>query len=153
HPGRVARSLQRLRDGDFVQREFSDVVHGPQGPAWPLESVNAADGVNAGARTVLPAHQSGARGLAIRAASVAVREAHALRGQTVNVRCLVKLAAVAGHVRVAEIVGQNEDDVRFGRGVCGEHGHRETGQSGEKFHYRAKRYAYAPGDSTANRSA
>ena len=112
HAGGVAGLLEGLGDGDFVERQFRDVVHGPQRPALPVEAVDAADGVHAGARPVLAAHQRRARRLAIRA-GVGAGELHALRRHAVDVGRLVVLAAETGNIRVAEIVGEDEDDVRY----------------------------------------
>ncbi len=46
-----------------------------------------------------------------------VGEPHPLRGQPINVRRrdLAPLRVVAPHISVAEIVGQNDDDVRLGQ--------------------------------------
>ena len=101
--------------GDLFERQLGDVVDGPQRAALPVEAVDSADRVDAGARTVLAAHQCGARRLAITAAGVAACESHSVLGEAVDVRRFVELAAEAGDVGVAEIIGQNEDDVGFSR--------------------------------------
>ena len=113
HAGGVAGFLQRVGDRDLIERQCGDVIDGPQRAALPVEAIDAADGVDAGARAVLAAHQRGARRLAVRAAGVAARESHALGGQAVDVRRFVVLAAEAGDVGVAQVVGQDEDDVGF----------------------------------------
>src|SRR5262249_43329965 len=82
----------------------------------PLKAIDAANGVDAGARRVLPGHQCGARGLAVLALMV-IREPHALRREAVDVGRLVIFRAVTRDVRVAEIGGEDEDEVgvRVGR--------------------------------------
>ena len=119
-----------LSSGSFVT--LSDR---PERAALPVEPVDAADGVHAGARPVLAAHQRRARRLAVRAAGVAAGEPHPLRRQAVDVRRLVILAAVTGDVGVAEVVGEDEDDVGFARRVGGVdrcHGSRQQG-GGESY--------------------
>jgi hypothetical protein len=44
-----------------------------------------------------------------------LREPQSLDPQTVHVRRRVVALAVAAHVGIAKVVGQNEDDVRLGR--------------------------------------
>src|SRR5882724_10227886 len=47
---------------------------------------------------------------------VRLQKTHALRGQVIDIGCLKIGAAVACHVGIAEIVSENEDNVRrFGR--------------------------------------
>ena len=48
-------------------------------------------------------------------AAVVAREAHALRGQAVEVGRLDFFLPVAAQLRVAQVVGENEDNVRLGR--------------------------------------
>ena len=43
----------------------------------------------------------------------AVVEAHALRGEAIHMRS-VGLAPIAAYIEIAEIVGQNENEVGFG---------------------------------------
>ena len=114
-----------------------DVVDRPQRAALPVEAVDDADRVDAGARAVLAAHQRGPGGLAVRAAGVAVGEPHPLGGQAVDVRRLVVLAAEAADVGVAEVVGQDEDDIRprfRGRGGRDHDGRRQGQQSQQTTH-------------------
>ena len=110
HAGGVAGLFEGLSDGDFVERQFLHVVHRPQWPALPVEAVDVADGVDAGARPVLAAHQRRTRGLAIRA-GVGAGEFHPLRRHAVDVGRLVILAPETGNVCVAEIIGQDKDDI------------------------------------------
>jgi hypothetical protein len=123
----VAGLLQRLRERDGLRRERRDVVDRAQRAGAPVKAVDAADGVDAGAGAVLAAEQRRARRLAVGAAGVAVREPHSLAGQAVDVRRLVVLAAVGGDVGVAEVVGEDQDDVGLaGRSV------RSGGAGGEQ---------------------
>src|SRR5262249_29487659 len=73
----------------------------------------------------LAGHQSAARRGADRAAGVILREAHALGGQTVNVRRLEFPLPVTAQIAVPQVVGLDEDDVgsglrRKGRRKCDE---------------------------------
>ena len=113
HAGGVAGFLERLGQRDFIERQFGDIVDWSQRAGLPIEAVDAADGVDAGARAVLAAHETRAGRLAIGAAGVAARESCALGGESVDVRRFVILAAEAGDVGVAEVVGEDEDDVGF----------------------------------------
>src|SRR5882724_9938343 len=56
------------------------------------------------------------RGSTDRRVRICLQKTQALRGQVIDVRCLKIGAAVACHVGIAEIVSENEDNVRsFGR--------------------------------------
>src|SRR5438309_2014091 len=79
----VSGLLQPLGNRDLIQRQFRDIVHGAQRTTAPIKTVNAADGVNAGARHVLAAHQRGASWLAVGTAGLAAAKAYALGGQAV----------------------------------------------------------------------
>ena len=114
HPRRIPRRLQSLRQDHAVERQFRDIVHGPQGPLAPVETLHATDRVNTRARSVLPAHQRRARRRAV-LAMVIVCELHPLRREPVDVRRLVIFTAIRRHVRVTEVVGHDEDDIRFRR--------------------------------------
>ena len=92
----VARSLQHVGHGHLV------------GPQAHFGLAIAADGGVAG---VLAGHEAAARRRADGAAGVGLGEAHALGGQAVQVRREDVLLAVAAEVAVAEVVGQDEDDV------------------------------------------
>ena len=73
-----------------------------------------------GVAGVLAGHEHAARRRADGVAAVVAREAHALRGQAVEVGCLDFFLPVAAQLRVAQVVGEDEDDVRLGRlGLCG----------------------------------
>ena len=50
HAGGVTGGFELLGDGDFVERKLGDVVNGTQRPRLPLESLDAADSVDAGPR-------------------------------------------------------------------------------------------------------
>ena len=87
----------------------------------------AADGGVAG---VLAGHEHAARRRADGGAGVELREAQALRRQPVDVRCGDLLLPVAPEVAVAEIVGEDEDDVGP-RIRGGQRAHHEQGQQAE----------------------
>ena len=62
---------------------------------------------------VAAGQQAGARRAAVRARDVALRAADAVLGDRVDVRRRDVLAAVDADVGVAEVVGQDDDDVGF----------------------------------------
>ena len=131
HAGGVTRLLHGLGDGDFFQGQFGDVVHGPQGTRLPLKAADAAHGVDAGAGGVLAAHEGGTCGLAVLAV-VMPRELHALGSEFVDVGRFVVFGAEAGHVSVAEVIRENEDDVW--RAVCGMQGQGEEEEAEQVLH-------------------
>ena len=111
HARRVTCGLELLGNDVAVERQFGDVVHGPQRAFAPIEAIRPADGVDPGPSAVLTAHQRGSSRRAILAMMMA-QELHPLHGEPVDVRRLVILAAETSHIRVTEIVGHDEDDVR-----------------------------------------
>ena len=64
-------------------------------------------------------HERAARRGAYGAAGVEVGEAHAFRGQPVQIGRLDLRLAVASQVPIAEVIGENEDDARFAHGGAG----------------------------------
>ncbi len=76
--------------------------------------------MRAGADRPASRHETGTAGSALRL-HVHVEEAQAALGKTVNARCRCaarQAAAVAADFPVAQIVGQDEDDVGFVSGLC-----------------------------------
>ena len=76
--------------------------------------------MRAGANRPASRHETGTAGSALRL-HVHVEEAQAALGKTVNARCRCaarQAAAVAADFPVAQIVGQDEDDVGFVSGLC-----------------------------------
>ena len=80
---------------------------------------------------VLARHKGAPRGSADGIAGVNLREAHAFGGEAVDVRCLNALLPETAQVAVAEIVGENENDI--GPTGCGLRAERGAGQATEKF--------------------
>src|SRR5262245_58933113 len=111
HARDVTRLSKRVGDGDLIKRKCGHVVDRPQRPTLPVESIDTADGVHAGPRTVLPAHERCASRLTIGTACVAVGEFHTIGGELVDVWRLVVLATEAGDVDVAQVVRENEHDI------------------------------------------
>ena len=69
-------------------------------------------------RRILAGHDARPRGRADRARGVPRGEPHSLRRQAIDIWRLVEgLRVVAADVHVAQVVGQDEDDVRPGRGL------------------------------------
>ncbi len=118
--GGVSRLLQHLGEGHFLQRETVGVGRGKQlRVALPLVRRERSSDVvsDAGALRPLPGDEGRPRRRADRTGRVGVREAHALRGEAIEVGCLVKGAAVAAEIALPEVVGDEEDDAgTVGRG-------------------------------------
>ena len=93
-PGAVAGALEDFRDRGFVGAEWNFRV-----PA------------DAGVARVQAGHQCGAGGCADAGACVALRETQALGGKLIQVGRFDFLLPIAAEVAVAQIVGEDEDDV------------------------------------------
>ena len=70
------------------------------------------------ARRIAAAHETRPRGAAIGSGDVARREADAVRGDRVDMRGRNLVIALTADLAVAEIVHQNDDDIRPAR-LCG----------------------------------
>src|SRR5439155_15054795 len=104
--GRVPGVLQDLGDRPVLRPEgYVPSLRPAAVPADP-----AVPGVQ-------PGHEGAPRRGADRAAGVALGKADALARQPVDVWRLDLRLPVAAEVAVPEVVGQDEDDVRFVRGV------------------------------------
>ena len=75
----------------------------------------AAVVADVGVARMLAGHEHAARGRAHVVAGVMRGELHALAGEAVNVGRLEPLLAVTAQVAVAQVIGDEEDDVGFGR--------------------------------------
>ena len=62
---------------------------------------------------VFAGQDTGSRWGADLASGVTLGEAHALIGDAVNMGCLMKGGAFAGHILDAEVVGKDEEEVGF----------------------------------------
>ena len=82
---------------------------------------------DASAGGVLTGQDARARRGAQRAGGIGLRESDAAGGQPVEVGRLMILAAEAGEVAPAQVVGEDQDDVRLVRGEGRERG-EEDGQ-------------------------
>jgi len=113
----ITRRLEMLRQRLLFQRQLLGPVRREQLrivrhlPRTPIREMQP--------RRVLAGHQSRARGRAHRACRVSLGEAQAMLRQLIKVRRLIQIAAVAGEVRPAQVVGQDEDDVEFTIGPLG----------------------------------
>ena len=106
---RVARFAKPLGDGHLLQREMILKRRRLQ-PACAVASNKVGD---PRARRVLSRHDAGPRRRADRTGGIALCESHAARRQTVNIRSLIeRLWVIRPDVHIAEIVGQDQDDVR-----------------------------------------
>jgi len=125
HRGRVAGLLELVGEGVALERELRDVIDRAKRTSLPVEAVDRADRIGAGTGAVLAGEQGGAgRGAVL--AVVVVGEAHALRGEPVDIRGLVILAPEGAEIGPAEVVGQHEDDV--GRTVRSEERAEQAGE-------------------------
>jgi hypothetical protein len=108
--GRVAGGFKLFGEGDlFEGQEFLPVGDLQLG----LRALVAGDPVgDAQASWVLAGEERGAGRGADRARRVTIGEADAVLGQLVDMRSLVELAPVAGEVGLAQVVDQDDDDVR-----------------------------------------
>ena len=100
---RIALALEGARDGDLLGRQAPRRVlclH----PVLHIAGHAAANGQ-------APGEQRGAAGRADGSGDVEVREAHALAGHAVEVGRADARMTVATQVAVAQIVGQNDDQV------------------------------------------
>ena len=115
----VTRRLQHFGDGDIAVIEIGRVV-------WDIVARGCVTAVQ-------PRHQRAARRCANRTARVGLGEAQPLRRQLVDVRRGDVFSAVAAEVTVAEIIGQDEDDV----GLVGAKSNRRREKEGgeEEFHF------------------
>ncbi|MDX2151639.1 MAG: hypothetical protein SFV54_12955 [Bryobacteraceae bacterium] len=75
---------------------------------------------DAGVACVEAGHQAAAGRRADGAAGVGLGEAHAFGGHAVEVRGLNVSLAVAADVSPGEVIGEDEDDIRLGAGLCRE---------------------------------
>ncbi len=108
----IAGRLERLGDVHFVQGQILP----PRRHEQPMGGRVAFAGDPIGqmqSRGPLAGEDAGPRRRADRAGGVGVGEPHPLPGQAVDVRRLVELAAVAAHVGPAQVVGKDEDDIRY----------------------------------------
>ncbi len=119
-------------EGRRVARVLEEVGERALALAQGLDREGPAAGVapHAGVAGVAPGHEHGARGRADRRAGVEVGEAQALGGQPVEVRRANELLAVGADVAVAEVVGEDEDDVRPRRGSREHRRGRQDGRQG-----------------------
>ena len=108
--GGVAGRLKRFGEGDLGGRQAT----GGNG-AQDAELVVG----HAGADRVATGHERGAAGRADFGGGVELREAQAFGGHAIQVRRLDGRVAVAAEIPVTEVVGQDDDDVRFRGGVGG----------------------------------
>ncbi len=111
--GRVARRRELVGEGGHAIGEAGAILGNGHRPPVGRAALERTDGVHAGARGTLPAHQGGAGRRAV-LAMVVMQESHPLRGQRVDVRGLVVARAHAPEVGPTKIIRQDEDDV--GRG-------------------------------------
>ena len=127
---RVAAVAQRFGEGGFGEREVIGVGSGEE-----LAGPHAGDEIrDTEARRIFSGHDATAGGRADAAGGVTLREPHAAFGERVDVRCLVeRVRVIRADVHVAEVVGEDEDDVRAGgRGGVGGGGRREGEKEGKR---------------------
>ena len=103
-PRDIARPVQSVREGRFADWKpvFRVLVPGPD----RIELVSET-GRNA------PGEQSGPRGTAVGTGDIAGRESHAARGDRIDVRRRDLGVSLAAEFAVSQIIGKDDDDVRF----------------------------------------
>ena len=120
---RVAAVAQRFGEGGFGEREVGGVGSGEEFPR-----AHAGDEIrDTEARRIFSGHDAAAGRRADAAGGVALGKTHAAFGERVDVRCLVeRVRVIRADVHVAEVVGEDEDDV----GIRGAHRERARGRGG-----------------------
>ncbi len=107
--GRVAGLLQSFGDGDFLESELVLVVRPEQFSILGIQSRDPIADVEAG--RVLSGHDRGTCGRANGMRSVAVREANAARGQSIDIRRFVEGASVDSDIGIAQIIDEDNNEV------------------------------------------
>jgi len=102
----VARLLEQRRQGRMARRQPDTLRR---------RRVDRLFQADRQAHLIAPGDQPGARRRAVGGIGIALREPQPLERQAVDVRRRVVALAVAAHVGIAEVVGEDEDDVRLGR--------------------------------------
>jgi len=111
-PGTVAALLQCPRQCKFRGRQFLAVGGVDEAAAQRMHPSDGVDPVgDADARRVAARQDAGAGGGADGAGGVGLGEPHALRGQSVEGRGFVEVAAGAAEIPPAEVIDQNEENV------------------------------------------
>ena len=109
---RIATGAQTFCNGEFLQREMIFKR------CWQhLTSAFATDEIrDSDAWWILAGHDAGARWRTYGTRRVTLRESHPALRYAVNVRSLVKrLRIVRADVHVAQVIGENEDNVGAAR--------------------------------------
>ena len=116
------RFFERASDRDLFERQILRPIGHEQLRILRHQAGNPIGDVQP--RRIFAGEQRRARGRADRAGRVGLREFHAVLRELVDVRRLVQIAAVAGEVGPAEVVDQNQHDVRLRRRVVRRLGER-----------------------------
>jgi hypothetical protein len=107
HPGRAASALEQLGERDFALRQVQRIR---------LWRVRGRIERQAAAERIAARHQRRASRRAEGHRRIEVRELRSFRRHAVEVRSLEFRMAVAREVTIAEVIGEDEDDVRLRRG-------------------------------------
>ena len=114
---RIASGFELFRDDVAIERQFGDVINGPKRTLTPVEPIDSSHGIDSGSSSILSTHQSGTSRRAV-LAMMMIQQLHALSRQAIDVGCLVVFAAIAGNVRVTQVIRHDENDVGRGRRRC-----------------------------------
>ena len=126
----VAGGLEDLGEGGLLKRQELGPGRQEQLRIVGQGAGNPVGDVQAGG--IFSGEERGARGRADGAGGVILGELHAVARELVDGGRFVDVAAEAGEIRSAEVVGENEDDVGFYRcGAVGERNEKGTGQETE----------------------
>src|SRR5690606_168885 len=114
----VTSVLERLGESHLTQREFGAVRRREQFcVAIPFLRLGRADVISdAAPLRIFAREQAGSRGGTDRARGVGIAEPRAFTSEAVKMRRFVEGAAVATEVALAEIIGNEENNVRSLRG-------------------------------------
>ena len=129
-PRRIARALQQLRDRPFLQRQLALDARLPELLRWRVCAARQ-EVRDVQSRRAFPRHQRRPRRRANRLRRVGIRKAHAFLREAVEIRRAMILAAVAAQIIHAEVIRENEHNIRFVR--CMERESREE-KSEEETH-------------------
>src|SRR5207247_9699558 len=107
------RRSKRARDGDFLERQIFRPIRNKQLWIFGRQTGNPISDVQT--RGISAGQQCGPRWRTYRAGGIGLREFHPVTREPINVRRLVEVAAVTRQIGPAQIIGQDQDDVRWGR--------------------------------------
>ena len=107
----VADGLENLGKCCFFKGQVLLPLRLPQSLVWIAATCNKISQVQPSG--VLARHNAGPRRRANRTCSIRIGEFHPLFGQTIDIRALVEIAAVATQLGPAKIIGEDKEKIRL----------------------------------------